>query len=74
MTEWFKIDADKPMPPRVPVLLIAKYPDSNIWSDPVYAWRENTRIQPADIEYARWHHRFPPTHFAFVTMPEDKND
>jgi len=56
----------------VPVLLIAKYPDSNIWSDPVYAWRENTRIQPADIEYARWHHQFPPTHFAFVTMPEDE--
>jgi len=68
MTQWFKIDADKPMPPRVPVLLIAKYPDSNIWSDPVYAWRENTSL----IIYARWHHQFPPTHFAFVTMPEDE--
>jgi hypothetical protein len=68
MTEWFKIDADKPMPPRTEVLLIAKYPNSNIWSDPVYGWRENTSF----IEYARWHHQFPPTHFAFVTMPKDE--
>lgn len=55
---------------RMPVLLIAKYPGTNTWSDPVYGWRERLVDNP-EREYARWYHDFPPTHYAFVNTPEE---
>ena len=57
------------IPPLTPVLLISKYPNSDIWSDPVYGWRD----PGADSGYARWHHIFRPTHFACVNTPDWHN-
>lgn len=53
----------------MPVLLIAKYPNTNTWSDPIYGWRWALADRP-EREFARWHHDFPPTHYAIVNTPE----
>lgn len=49
-----------------PKLLIARYPTSRTWSDPYYGWwMEGTK------EWARWPHRFPPTHCMEIDPPAD---
>ena len=67
--KWEKIVDPKlltGMRPGAGILIIAKYPDSNIWSDVVHSW-----WMANEEKWARWSHDFPPTHFTPVENPED---
>lgn len=67
MCNWLKIvdEGGNTIPEMVGVLLIARYPRVNTWSDPVYGWR-------AGDKFTRWPHDFPPTHFCYIAPPEDQ--
>ena len=73
MINWRKISDDEgfgTIKANMPVLLVAKYPGSDNWCDPVYGWRQRPLDNP-NHEYARWKHDFPPTHYALVEYPSN---
>lgn len=52
---------------RIEVLLTAKYPNGNNWSDVYHCWRSVGPL--GQSVYMRWPHRFPPTHFIKIEYP-----
>lgn len=68
--KWRAItDADRPRDRRArgtPMLLIARYPGRETWSDPYWGWWE-----ACAHDWTRWPHAFPPTHCMNIDMPED---
>jgi len=66
--EWHSFD-EGTVKARLPILMIAKYPGTNNWTDAYVGWRERLVERPEN-EFARWPHDFPPTHWALVTTPD----
>ena len=63
MTEWRELNGATPW---TGVLLIARYPGMNIWSDPYYGWWDDLRKL-----WCRWPHDFAPTHYMDPGTPEE---
>lgn len=61
--EWRPIETELP-PERKTILLIARYPTIDLWSDAWVAWLEKDKKT-----WARWPHSFPPTHWRPLTAP-----
>lgn len=68
MSKWTPVTATVPYE-RQPVLLIAKYPTGNGWSDIYHGWRLVVEGTP---DFVRWPHSFSPTHW--MPLPEPPAD
>lgn len=66
---------------RPEVLLIGLYPDGVTWSDVYHGWRQPPYAHDGEFgieqlpgAWARWPHKFPPTHFQPVVTPPRPED
>jgi hypothetical protein len=65
---WQPIDS-APTDRRVEVLLIARYPNGETWSDTYHSWAQAPYGGDWATHWARWPHSFGPTHWMPLPAP-----
>lgn len=69
---WRTIDS-APKDRHEPVLLIAKYPHGEGWSDVYHSWSQAPYGEGWAVHWARWPHSFPPTHWMPLPAPPSED-